>query len=47
MRVEPHGASKIAEPEETPALDSELGESLLQAPQQRVQALLERLAEGE
>src|SRR6266496_4338869 len=38
---------EIAEREETPALDSELGESLPQAPQQRVQALLERLGGGE
>jgi uncharacterized protein len=34
---------EIAEREETPALDSELEASLLDAPQQRVQALLERL----
>jgi transcriptional regulator with XRE-family HTH domain len=34
---------EIAEREETPTLDSELGESLPQAPQQRVQALLDRL----
>ncbi len=38
---------EIAEREETPALDSELGDSLPQAPQQRVQALLERLGGGE
>ena len=38
---------EIAEQEETPALDSELGDSLPQAPQQRVQALLERLGGGE
>jgi uncharacterized protein len=38
---------KIAEREDTPALDSELGESLPQAPQQRVQALLDRLGGGE
>jgi transcriptional regulator with XRE-family HTH domain len=38
---------EIAEREETPALDSELGESLPQAPQQRVQALLHRLGGGE
>lgn len=34
---------EIAEREETPALDAELDASLPQAPQQRVQALLERL----
>jgi transcriptional regulator with XRE-family HTH domain len=34
---------EIAECEETPALDAELEASLPQAPQQRVQALLERL----
>ena len=37
---------EIAEREETPALDSELGESMPQAPQQRVQTLLERLGGG-
>jgi transcriptional regulator with XRE-family HTH domain len=34
---------EIAEREETPALDAELDASLPQAPQQRVQTLLERL----
>ena len=34
---------EIAEREDTPALDAELEASLPQAPQQRVQALLERL----
>lgn len=34
---------EIAEREQTPALDAELDASLPQAPQQRVQALLERL----
>ena len=34
---------EIAEREETPALDAELEESAPLAPQQRVQALLERL----
>lgn len=34
---------EVVEPEETHALDAELGESLFQAPQQRVQALLGRL----
>jgi transcriptional regulator with XRE-family HTH domain len=34
---------EIAEHEDTPALDAELGASLPQAPQQRVQALLDRL----
>jgi transcriptional regulator with XRE-family HTH domain len=34
---------EIADREETPALDAELDASLPQAPQQRVQALLERL----
>lgn len=34
---------EIAEREETPALDMELDASLPQAPQQRVQALLNRL----
>jgi transcriptional regulator with XRE-family HTH domain len=38
---------EIGEREETPALDSELELSLPQAPQQRVQALLERLGGGE
>lgn len=34
---------EIAERAEDPALDAELTESVLEAPQQRVQALLERL----
>jgi hypothetical protein len=34
---------EIGEREETPGLDAELGTSLLEAPQQRVQALLGRL----
>jgi transcriptional regulator with XRE-family HTH domain len=34
---------EIADREETPALDAELNTSLPQAPQQRVQALLDRL----
>jgi transcriptional regulator with XRE-family HTH domain len=34
---------EIAEREETPAVDAELDASLPQAPQQRVQALLDRL----
>jgi transcriptional regulator with XRE-family HTH domain len=34
---------EIGEREQTPALDAELETSLLEAPQQRVQALLERL----
>jgi hypothetical protein len=34
---------EIAEREETPALDAELQASLLEAPQQRIQALLDRL----
>jgi transcriptional regulator with XRE-family HTH domain len=38
---------EIVEQEETPALDSELGQSLPEAPQQRVQALLERLGTRE
>jgi uncharacterized protein len=38
---------EIAEREEAPAFDSELESSLPQAPQQRVQALLERLDGGE
>lgn len=37
---------EIAEPEENPALDSELEASLLQAPQQRVQALLDEVGDG-
>jgi transcriptional regulator with XRE-family HTH domain len=37
---------EIAEQQETPALDAELDASLPQAPQQRVQALLERLGPG-
>jgi transcriptional regulator with XRE-family HTH domain len=37
---------EIAEREETPALDAELETSLPQAPQQRVQALLDRLVGG-
>jgi transcriptional regulator with XRE-family HTH domain len=37
---------EIAERDETPALDAELDASLPQAPQQRVQALLERLGGG-
>ena len=37
---------EIADREETPALDAELKESVSQAPQQRVQALLERLGGG-
>jgi transcriptional regulator with XRE-family HTH domain len=37
---------EIAEREETPALDAELEASLLEAPQQRVQALLDKLAGG-
>ena len=36
---------EIGEREETPALDAELETSLLDAPQQRVQALLERLGD--
>jgi transcriptional regulator with XRE-family HTH domain len=35
--------TEIGEREETPVLDGELETSLLEAPQQRVQALLERL----
>ncbi len=35
---------EIAEREDTPAVDAELEASLPQAPQQRVQALLDRLA---
>ncbi len=38
---------EIAEREETPVLDSELDTSLPQAPQQRVQALLDRLGGAE
>jgi transcriptional regulator with XRE-family HTH domain len=38
---------EIAEREDTPALDAELEASLPQAPQQRVQALLDRLGGGE
>jgi transcriptional regulator with XRE-family HTH domain len=34
---------EIVKREETPALDAELDASLLQAPQQRVQALLDKL----
>jgi transcriptional regulator with XRE-family HTH domain len=34
---------EIAEREETPALDAELQASLVEAPQQRVQGLLDRL----
>jgi transcriptional regulator with XRE-family HTH domain len=34
---------EIAEREQTPALDAELDASLLEAPQQRVQALLDKL----
>jgi transcriptional regulator with XRE-family HTH domain len=37
---------EIAEREETPELDAELIVSVPQAPQQRVQALLERLGAG-
>jgi transcriptional regulator with XRE-family HTH domain len=37
---------EIAEREETPELDAELRVSVPQAPQQRVQALLERLGGG-
>jgi transcriptional regulator with XRE-family HTH domain len=37
---------EIAEREETPDLDAELIVSVSQAPQQRVQALLERLGQG-
>jgi transcriptional regulator with XRE-family HTH domain len=37
--------AEVAEREETPALDAELTESVTQAPQQRVQALLDRLGE--
>ena len=35
---------EIAERVADPSLDAELGESVLQAPQQRVQALMERLS---
>ena len=38
---------EIVVPEETPALDAELETSLLQAPQQRVQALLDDLGRDE
>jgi hypothetical protein len=38
---------EIVIPEQTPELDSELETSLLQAPQQRVQVLLENLGRGE
>jgi transcriptional regulator with XRE-family HTH domain len=38
---------EITEHEETPVLDSELDASLPQAPQQRVQALLDRLGRAE
>jgi hypothetical protein len=38
---------EIVIPEQTPELDSELETSLLQAPQQRVQVLLEDLGRGE
>jgi hypothetical protein len=38
---------EIVIPEETPVLDAELETSLLQAPQQRVQALLEGLERGQ
>jgi hypothetical protein len=34
---------EIAEREEDPALDAELERSMLEAPQQRVQSLLDRL----
>ncbi len=34
---------EISEPQPTPGLDAELETSVLQAPQQRVQALLEKL----
>lgn len=37
---------EIAEPEEDAALDAQLETSLLQAPQQRVQALLDELGGG-
>jgi transcriptional regulator with XRE-family HTH domain len=37
---------EIAEREETPVLDAELEASLPEAPQQRVQALLDRLGGG-
>jgi transcriptional regulator with XRE-family HTH domain len=37
---------EIAEREENPALDAQLETSLLQAPQQRVQALLDELSSG-
>ncbi len=38
---------EIGERAKTPALDAELAESVPQAPQQRVQALLERLGQSE
>lgn len=37
---------EIAEREETPVLDAQLDASLLEAPQQRVQALLDKLGGG-
>jgi transcriptional regulator with XRE-family HTH domain len=37
---------EIAEREDTPVLDAELEQSLLQAPQQRVRALLDELGGG-
>ena len=37
---------EIAEREEDPALDAQLETSLLEAPQQRVQALLDQLQDG-
>jgi transcriptional regulator with XRE-family HTH domain len=37
---------EIAEREENPVLDAELSRSVLQAPQQRVQALLDELGGG-
>lgn len=37
---------EIAQREEDPALDAQLETSLLQAPQQRVQALLDELSSG-
>ncbi|HKG11294.1 MAG TPA: helix-turn-helix transcriptional regulator [Gaiellaceae bacterium] len=37
---------EIAEREDTPVLDAELEKTLLQAPQQRVQALLDELGGG-
>lgn len=38
--------TEIAERDDDPVLDAELTESVVQAPQQRVQALLERLQAG-